>query len=35
MTAHVGLWCTADGRVRQELRADGRYVEARGDREAA
>jgi hypothetical protein len=35
MTAHVGLWCTADGRVRQELRADGRYVEARGTREAA
>jgi hypothetical protein len=31
MTAHLGLWCTADGRVRQELRADGRYVEARGD----
>jgi hypothetical protein len=35
MTAHLGLWCTADGSVRQELRADGRYVEARGSREAA
>lgn len=35
MSAHLGLWCTADGHVRQELRADGRYVEARGDREAA
>lgn len=32
---HLGLWVTADGRVRHELRADGRYVEARGDREAA
>ncbi len=32
---YVGLWVTADGRVRHELRADGRYVEARGDREAA
>ncbi|WP_149204390.1 Atu4866 domain-containing protein [Actinotalea subterranea] len=31
----LGLWCTADGHVRQELRADGRYVEARGAREAA
>ncbi|QWS33529.1 SDR family NAD(P)-dependent oxidoreductase [Curtobacterium aetherium] len=32
---YVGLWVTADGRIRHELRADGRYVEARGDREAA
>lgn len=35
MSAYLGLWCTADGHVRQELRADGRYVEARGRREAA
>jgi hypothetical protein len=35
MSAYVGLWCTADDHVRQELRADGRYVEARGTREAA
>ena len=35
MSAHLGLWCTADGHVRQELRADGRYVEARGEREVA
>lgn len=32
---HLGLWVTADGGVRHELRTDGRYVEARGDREAA
>jgi NADP-dependent 3-hydroxy acid dehydrogenase YdfG len=32
---YIGLWVTADGRIRHELRADGRYVEARGDREAA
>ncbi|GAA1494909.1 SDR family NAD(P)-dependent oxidoreductase [Curtobacterium herbarum] len=32
---YVGLWVTPDGRIRHELRADGRYVEARGDREAA
>jgi NADP-dependent 3-hydroxy acid dehydrogenase YdfG len=32
---HLGLWVTADGGVRHELRADGRYVEARGDLEAA
>ena len=35
MTGRLGLWCTADDHVRQELRADGRYVEARGTREAA
>ncbi|MTH65491.1 Atu4866 domain-containing protein [Paracoccus shanxieyensis] len=36
-TAHpyLGLWVTADGHVRQELRPDNRYVEARGTREAA
>jgi hypothetical protein len=27
---HVGLWVTADGHIRQELLADGRYEEARG-----
>jgi NADP-dependent 3-hydroxy acid dehydrogenase YdfG len=32
---YIGLWVTADARIRHELRADGRYVEARGDREAA
>jgi NADP-dependent 3-hydroxy acid dehydrogenase YdfG len=32
---YVGLWVTPDGRIRHELRADGRYVEARGDHEAA
>ncbi|MFF3364149.1 Atu4866 domain-containing protein [Streptomyces misionensis] len=28
----VGMWVTADGHIRQELRPDGRYDEARGDR---
>jgi NADP-dependent 3-hydroxy acid dehydrogenase YdfG len=32
---YVGLWVTPDGRIRHEIRADGRYVEARGDHEAA
>lgn len=32
---YVGLWVTADGHVRHELRADGRYDEARGTRESA
>lgn len=31
----VGLWVTADGRIRHELLPDGRYVEARGGRERA
>lgn len=31
----VGLWVTADGRIRHELLPDGRYVEARGRRERA
>jgi Agrobacterium tumefaciens protein Atu4866 len=31
----VGLWVTADGHIRQELRADGRYDEARGTRRSA
>lgn len=32
---YVGLWVTADGNIRQQLLADGRYVEARGLRENA
>jgi hypothetical protein len=31
----VGMWVTADGHIRQELRADGRYDEARGSRAGA
>lgn len=31
----VGMWVTADGRIRQELLADGRYEEARDGREKA
>lgn len=31
----IGLWITADGSFRQELRPDGRYVEMRGRRECA
>ena len=31
----VGMWVTEDGYIRQELRADGRYDEARGDRPSA
>lgn len=31
----VGMWVTADGRIRQELRADGRYDEARDGRSSA
>ncbi|MFH8588524.1 Atu4866 domain-containing protein [Streptomyces celluloflavus] len=27
----VGMWVTTDGHIRQELRADGRYDEARGN----
>lgn len=36
-TSHpfVGMWVTADGHIRQELRADGRYDEARGSRRSA
>ncbi|MGV8872643.1 MAG: Atu4866 domain-containing protein [Rhodococcus sp. (in: high G+C Gram-positive bacteria)] len=33
--SYVGMWVTGDGNIRQELRADGRYVEARGQRENA
>ena len=32
---YVGLWVTADGQIRHELRADNRYVEARGRQEQA
>ncbi|CAN3128168.1 Atu4866 domain-containing protein [Mycobacterium sp. smrl_JER01] len=32
---YVGMWVTADGHIRQELRSDGRYDEARGDRASA
>jgi hypothetical protein len=32
---HLGMWMTADGRIRHELLANGRYVEARGGRERA
>ena len=32
---YVGLWVTEDGRVRHELLPNGRYDEARGDRESA
>ncbi|MFD3873203.1 Atu4866 domain-containing protein [Streptomyces sp. NPDC058623] len=31
----VGMWVTADGHIRQELCADGRYDEARGTRRSA
>lgn len=33
--AYVGMWVTADDHIRQELRADGRYDEARGGRPSA
>lgn len=32
---YVGMWVTADGHIRHELRPDGRYDEARGDRRSA
>ncbi|MGB3481957.1 MAG: Atu4866 domain-containing protein [Mycobacterium sp.] len=32
---YVGMWVTADGHIRQELLADGRYDEARGNRPSA
>ncbi|UED88444.1 Atu4866 domain-containing protein [Streptomyces profundus] len=32
---YVGMWVTADGHIRQRLSADGRYDEARGERESA
>jgi hypothetical protein len=35
VSRYVGLWVTADGRIRQRLLPGGRYTEARGTREAA
>ncbi|MFM9857421.1 Atu4866 domain-containing protein [Pseudoxanthobacter sp. M-2] len=32
---YVGMWVTADGRIRHELLPNGRYDEARGSRESA
>jgi hypothetical protein len=32
---YVGLWVTEDGRIRHELLPNGRYLEARGNRERA
>jgi hypothetical protein len=32
---YVGMWVTADGHIRQQLLADGRYDEARGERDSA
>lgn len=32
---YVGMWVTDDGRIRHELLANGRYDEARGNRESA
>ncbi|MFJ8739738.1 Atu4866 domain-containing protein [Embleya sp. NPDC127516] len=31
----IGMWVTADGHIRRELRPDGRYDEARGTRHSA
>ncbi|WDF54695.1 Atu4866 domain-containing protein [Mucilaginibacter sp. KACC 22063] len=33
--AYIGMWVTADGFVRQELRPNNRYDEARGSRKSA
>jgi hypothetical protein len=37
MTSHpyVGMWVTPDGRIRHELLPNGRYDEARGNRQSA
>lgn len=32
---YVGMWVTADGRIRHELLAGGRYDEARGNKQSA
>jgi len=32
---YIGMWVTSDGYIRQELLPDGRYDEARGDRQSA
>lgn len=33
--AYAGMWVTADGRIRHHLLPNGRYEEARGQRECA
>jgi hypothetical protein len=33
--SYVGMWVTRDGHIRQELLPDGRYDEARGNRQSA
>lgn len=33
--SYVGMWVTTDNRIRHELLPNGRYVEARGNRERA
>lgn len=33
--SYSGLWVTADGQIRHELLPNGRYVEARGEKENA
>jgi Agrobacterium tumefaciens protein Atu4866 len=33
--AYVGMWITADGHIRHNLLPNGRYDEARGNRESA
>lgn len=35
MNPYVGMWVTPDGVIRQELLANGRYDEARGNRKSA
>ena len=32
---YIGMWVTGDGRIRQELLANGRYDEARGTKKSA
>jgi hypothetical protein len=32
---YIGMWVTGDGRIRHELLANGRYDEARGERQSA
>ncbi|WEX10954.1 Atu4866 domain-containing protein [Chelativorans sp. AA-79] len=32
---YIGMWVTGDGHIRHELLPNGRYVEARGNRERA
>ncbi|KYG28288.1 hypothetical protein AZF04_09995 [Alkalihalobacillus trypoxylicola] len=32
---YVGMWVTEDGHIRHELLKNGRYDEARGDRQSA